>query len=80
MSGIGTLNEKPLHAALKEWYALPGDRFEVSVDGYVIDIVRDDRLLEIQTGTFSSLKSKLNTLVRTHRVRLIYSIPKRSGS
>lgn len=39
-SGIGTLNEKPLHAALKGWYARPGDRFEVPVDGYLVDIVR----------------------------------------
>ena len=37
---IGLLNEKPLHAALKEWYAQPEDRFEVSVDGFVIDVVQ----------------------------------------
>ena len=49
MSGIGLLNEKPLHASLKQWYARPGDRFEVAVGGFVIDIVRDDLLIEIQT-------------------------------
>ena len=38
---ISTLNEKPLHAALKEWYASPGDRFEVPVDGYLVDIMPD---------------------------------------
>jgi hypothetical protein len=32
------------------------DRFEVPVDGFVIDIVRDDLLIEIQTRNFSSLK------------------------
>ena len=74
MSGIGLLNEKPLHASLKQWYARPGDRFEVPVDGFVIDIVRDDVLIEIQTRNFSSIKSKLNKLARTHRVRLIYPI------
>ena len=74
MSGIGLLNEKPLHASLKQWYARPGDRFEVPVDGFVIDIVRDDLLIEIQTGNFSSIKSKLNNLARWHRVRLIYPI------
>jgi len=74
MSGIGLLNEKPLHASLKKWYAQPGDRFEVTVDGFVIDIVRDDLLLEIQTGNFASIKSKLTTLVRSHQVRLIYPI------
>lgn len=74
MPGIGLLNEKPLHASLKQWYARPGDRFEVPVDGFVIDIVRDDLLIEIQTGNFSAIKSKLNNLARCYRVRLIYPI------
>ena len=74
MSGIGLLNEKPLHASLKKWYAQPGDRFEVAVDGFVIDIVRDGLLLEIQTGNFASIKSKLTNLVRSHQIRLIYPI------
>ena len=74
MSIIGLLNEKPLHASLKKWYARPGDRFEVAVDGFVIDIVQDDLLLEIQTSNFASIKSKLTDLVRTHRIRLIYPI------
>lgn len=74
MSDIGLLNEKPLHTSLKEWYARPGDRFEVKVDRFVIDIVRDDLLLEIQTGNFASLKSKLKKLLPSHRVRLIYPI------
>ncbi|EKU98740.1 hypothetical protein Lepto7375DRAFT_8055 [Leptolyngbya sp. PCC 7375] len=74
MSSIGLLNEKPLHASLKTWYAQPGDRFEVAVDGFVIDIVRDDLLLEIQTGNFSAIKSKLTNLTRSHRIRLIYPI------
>lgn len=71
---IGTLNEKPLHAALKEWYARPGDRFEVSVDGFVIDIVRGDLLVEIQTGNFAAIKRKLSALVPSHPVRLVYPI------
>jgi hypothetical protein len=74
MSDIGLLNEKPLHASLKEWYAQPGDRFEVTVDGFVIDVVQDDLLLEIQTGNFASIKSKLKDLVISHRIRLIYPI------
>jgi hypothetical protein len=74
MSGIGLLNERSLHASLKAWYSQPGDRFEVPVDGYVVDIVRDEVLLEIQTGNFSAIKSKLATLVSSHQVRLIYPI------
>ncbi len=74
MTGIGLLNEKPLHASLKEWYAQPEDQFEVAVDGFVIDIVRDDLLLEIQTANFASIKSKLKNLARSHQIRLIYPI------
>jgi hypothetical protein len=68
------LNEKPLHAALKEWYARPGDRFEVSVAGFVIDVVQGDLLVEIQTGNFASIKSKLVELTDAHQVRLVYPI------
>jgi hypothetical protein len=71
---IGTLNEKPLHAALKEWYARPDDRFEVSVDGFVVDIVRDDLLVEVQTGSFSGIKRKLAVLAARHPVRLVYPV------
>jgi hypothetical protein len=74
MSDIGRLNEKPLHASLKEWCAEPGDRFEERVGRFVVDIVREDLLLEIQTGSFASIKAKLQALVPTHRVRLIYPI------
>lgn len=71
---ISTLNEKPLHAALKEWYAQPGDRLEVPVDGYIIDIVRGDLLVEIQTRSFSSLKKKLAVLTDSHQVHLVHPI------
>jgi hypothetical protein len=75
MTGIGLLNEKPLHASLKQWYAQPDDQFEVTVDGFVIDIVRGDLLLEIQTRNLGSIKSKLNRLTQSHRIRVIYPIP-----
>lgn len=74
MSGIGLLNEKPLHASLKQWYAREGDRFEVPVDGFVIDIVRDNLLIEIQTRNLSAINSKLKKLTHSHQVRLIYPI------
>lgn len=73
-SQIGTLNEKPLHAALKAWYARPDDRLEVPVGAYVVDLVRGELLLEIQTGGFSTIKRKLNDLVQDHPVRLVYPI------
>jgi hypothetical protein len=71
---IGTLNEGPLHAALKEWYAQPGDRTEAAVDGYFVDILRGALLIEIQTAGFASIKGKLAALVDRHRLRLVYPI------
>ena len=69
------LREKSLHASVKTWYARPEDRLETPVNGYVIDIVRDDDLLvEIQTRSFAPLKTKLCKLTVTHRVRLVHPI------
>ena len=71
---IGLLNEKSLHAALKQWYAQPGDRFEESVGGFVIDIVRGHSMIEIQTSNFYNIRNKLYQLVEKHPVRLVYPI------
>jgi hypothetical protein len=73
-SAIGTLNEKPLHAALKQWVALPDDLIETPVDGFTVDIVRGDLLIEIQTGSLSCIKRKLTKLLDRHSVRLVYPI------
>ena len=71
---IGTLNEKPLHEALKQWYAQYKDRIEASVDGFVVDIVRGDLLVEIQTRNFAAIRPKLEKLLVNHPVRLVYPI------
>lgn len=71
---IGTLGEKSLHAALKHWYAQPGDRIEVQVDDFVIDIVRGEMLIEIQTRHFSAIHRKLERLLPDHPMRLIHPI------
>ena len=71
---IGTRGEKSLHAALKRWYAQPGDQVEAMVDGYRVDIVREDLLIEIQTRNFSALKAKLECLLVDHPVRLVYPV------
>lgn len=74
-AGIGLLNERSLHAAIKARLARPGDRFEVEVDGFIVDIVRDDLLIEIQTRNFSAVRTKLRRLAASHPLRLIYPIP-----
>ena len=72
---IGTLREKPLHASLKRWYARSDDRVEVPVDRFVVDLVRDDLLIEVQTRGFSSMKQKLADLLDLgHHVRIVHPI------
>lgn len=73
-NGIGTLSEKSLHAGIKEWLARPGDQFEVTVDGYVIDVVHGRQLIEIQTANFTAIKKKLTKLLPHHPVELVYPI------
>jgi len=74
---IGTLSEGSLHAALKEWIAQPGDRFEVPVESYVVDVLRSGLIIEIQTGNFTAIRRKLFDLTERYSVRLVYPIPAR---
>lgn len=71
---IGVLAERSLHAALKRWYSQPGDRLEVPLEGFHIDLVRGDLLIEIQTRNFSALRRKLPKLLAAHRLHLIHPI------
>ncbi len=71
-NAIGTLNEKHLHASLRERYLQLGDATEVRVDGYIVDILRGADIIEIQTKNFSNIARKMRDLVQRHRVRLVY--------
>ncbi len=71
---IGLLQERSLHAALKKWYARRGDKIEVPLEGFHIDLVRGDLLIEIQTRNFFALKKKLPKLLEQHRLRLVHPI------
>jgi hypothetical protein len=44
------------------------------VDGFTVDIVRGDLLIEIQTRNLSAIKRKLTTLAEQHPVRLVYPV------
>ena len=69
------LGEGPLHAAVKALLAEPGDRFEVPVGRFVIDVVRSDgELVEVQTGGFGPLGAKLDALLDEHRMRIVYPV------
>ncbi|MFX1488845.1 MAG: hypothetical protein ACFFBI_06845 [Promethearchaeota archaeon] len=71
---IGRLNESSLHSTLKLWYSESRDMTELLVDNFLIDIVRDGLLIEIQTKNFASIRRKLEKLIQNHNVRLVHPI------
>lgn len=71
---IGTQTESSLHAALKLHVSEPGDRFEVPIDGFVVDLVRGDTLIEVQTGGFASMGRKLDRLLADYHVHIVHPI------
>lgn len=73
-NSIGTLNEKTLHADLKWLYSESHDQLEKRVENFVIDIVRDDLLIEIQTANFTVIRRKLEKLIQNNKVRLVHPI------
>ncbi|MBN2543634.1 hypothetical protein JXI42_12280 [bacterium] len=72
---IGSLNESSLHNEIKEWYAKPTDQLEGIVGNYIVDILRDDLIIEIQTANFAAIKTKLLNLLKEYKVKLVYPIP-----
>jgi hypothetical protein len=69
------MNEYSLHSEIRRIYSLPGDNFEAKVDNYIVDILRGQLVVEVQTKNFSALKEKLQTLTEKHQVRLVYPLP-----
>lgn len=71
---IGTLKEGGLHRALKTVYAHGGGEIECRVGSYVVDVLDGDCIIEIQTSNFGSLRTKLDALLETHSVTVVYPI------
>lgn len=71
---IGTLREKSLHARLKRLYTKPGDKVEEKIAGYWVDISRGEDVIEIQTGSFGSMKRKLTELLASRSVHIVHPV------
>jgi hypothetical protein len=69
------MKETSLHAAIKEKYVQPGDQVEKWLAGYIVDLLRGDLVIEIQTGNFINLKAKLANLLPFYQVRIVYPVP-----
>jgi hypothetical protein len=74
ISQIGLINESNLHSALKHEYSGPNAVHESTVDGYVVDVFQNSRIIEIQTGSFTKIKPKISELLPRYSVKLVYPI------
>ena len=74
MSGIGTLGERSLHAALKYYYEPLEDFHEIEVGRFVADIKRGDKITEIQTQGFDKLRRKLALFLQEYEVTVVFPV------
>jgi hypothetical protein len=66
--------ESTLHNQLKNFYTQPEDKQEAWVDGYLVDILHGNQVIEIQTRNFYAIKPKLVRLISDHSVLLVHPI------
>lgn len=71
-AGIGTMGEKGIHSALKHYYEPDPDCHEISVGGFVADIVGENGIIEIQSASFYKLKEKLSIFLHAARVTVVW--------
>ncbi|NLD87665.1 MAG: hypothetical protein GX633_05355 [Clostridiales bacterium] len=71
---IGLFNESGLHGDLKR-YIEPDERYhELEYKGYIVDILSQDGVTEIQTASFGSIKKKLADLLCHTKVTVAYPV------
>lgn len=74
-NGIGTLQEKTVHAVLKRFYEPDIAHQEIRIGNFVADIFRGEEIIEIQTRNFNSMRRKLDFFLERYPVTIVYPIP-----
>lgn len=72
--GIGTYNEKTLHAVLKNFFEPDSAYHEIPVDNYIADIKNPDGIIEIQTSGFGTIRDRLEVFLSLSDVTVVYPI------
>lgn len=71
---IGTYKERTQHLLLKLFFEPDVSNHEVSIDGYIADILNDHGITEIQTAGFRALHGKLAVFLPKVPVRIVYPV------
>ncbi|MBQ1892826.1 MAG: hypothetical protein II155_01835 [Clostridia bacterium] len=72
--GIGMLGEKSLHSALKYYYEPDETKHEIAFEGFFADIMNEDGITEIQTGSLFALNRKLEAFLDKRPVTVVHPI------
>jgi len=75
IGGIGTLGEKILHATLKHYIEPDPSLHEIKLQPFVVDILSNGHIYEIQTRQFGKLRPKLEAFLPDYPMTIVYPIP-----
>ncbi|HHU28483.1 TPA: hypothetical protein GXZ54_04915 [bacterium] len=70
---IGMMKEKTLHLVIKEYFG-DGGLVEHKIKNYHVDVFKNGKVIEIQTGNFDKLRKKLDVLLKEYQVMIVYPI------
>lgn len=73
--GIGTYQEKTVHAVVKNYMESDKTKQEKKVGSFVADICNEQGIIEIQTANFQAMRKKLSVFLKDHSVTIVYPIP-----
>ena len=73
-NGVGTLQEKTIHAVLKNYYEPDETKQEQKLAGFVADIFTGQEIIEIQTRGFYKLRRKLEAFLPLYPVTIVYPV------
>ncbi len=71
---IGVYCEKKLHAILKFYIEPDQSCHELTVNGFIADIFKNNQIYEIQTSSFNKLRKKLDTYLKDYPVTIVFPI------
>lgn len=74
LQGIGTMQEKSVHAVLKHYFEPDSKYHETAIGGFVADICKEGEIIEIQSKSFYVMKHKLSEFLKEYEVTIVYPV------
>lgn len=69
---IGVMQEHTLHRVLKFYFSMDLKNQEIPIEKMFADVVIDNKIIEIQTKAFNTLRKKLDVFLKDYDVTIVY--------